>query len=491
MLFMEGRCALARFEKRLKHGSIDENPFTLEDFKKVLDNSFDEISVINANGTIVYVNEAGARNYGLKSTEMTGKTIYHLVNEGYYTPIIAPMVFREKQRITVEQQTVLGKKLVVTTTPVFNTEGEIEFIVFNSRDITQIENLKYDLEETKKLVAKYNEEIQGLSHVESCFEGYVTQSKKMKSCLEIAHRIAAVDSTVLILGESGTGKNVMAKYIHNRSKRKGKSFISINCAVIPEQLLESELFGYCRGAFTGAEKSGKIGLIELADKGTLFLDEIGEIPLRLQAKLLEVIQDNQFIPVGGREHKKVDLRIIAATNRDLAQLVKGGQFREDLYYRLNVVEMNIPPLRERPDDIVPLICYFLDKIDTKYKIFHRFSDECLDILTKYPWPGNVREIEHLVERLVVTVAETIIMSEHLPKYILEKQSNNIGAIFNFKNGRLSAKGSAKEAEKELVIELYKHFRSSYRVAHELNISQSKASRMIRKYYEEDSQQHLP
>ncbi|HWR45620.1 sigma-54 interaction domain-containing protein [Sporomusa sp.] len=476
---------MAGIESILNYASIDENNLSLEDLKKILDNSFDEISVVNTKGIIIYVNEAGARNYGLTAAEMIGKTIYHLVNEGYYSPIIAPMVFKEKQRVTVEQQTVLGKKLVVTTTPVLNSAGEIEFIVFNSRDITQLEELKYNLEETKQLVAKHNQEVKELRPSEACFEGYIVQSSQMKACLAMAQRIAAVDSTVLILGESGTGKNVMAKYIHNRSRRKEKSFININCAAIPEQLLESELFGYCRGAFTGAEKSGKVGLIELADKGTLFLDEIGEVPLRLQAKLLEVIQDNKFIPVGGREHKKVDIRIIAATNRDLAQLVKDGQFREDLYYRLNVIELNLPPLRDRPDDVTPLICYFLDKIDAKYKVFHRFDDSCFELLTQYRWPGNVREVEHLVERLAVTVAETTIRPEHLPKYILQKQPANISNVSNLESTDLFRGVSLKETEKELVIQLYKRFRSSYRVASELNISQSKASRLIRKYYSEE------
>lgn len=475
---------MAGIESILNYASIDENTLTKEDLKKILDNSFDEISVVNTKGIIVYVNEAGARNYGLTSAEMIGKTIYHLVNQGYYSPIIAPMVFKEKQRVTVEQQTVLGKKLVVTTTPVLNSEGEIEFIVFNSRDITQLEELKYNLEETKQLVAKHNQEVKELIKIEACFEGYIAQSNKMKECLAIAQRIAKVDSTVLVLGESGTGKNVMAKFIHNRSNRKEKSFININCAAIPEQLLESELFGYCRGAFTGAEKSGKVGLIELADKGTLFLDEIAEVPLRLQAKLLEVIQDSKFIPVGGREHKKVDIRIIAATNRDLAQLVKDGQFREDLYYRLNVIELNLPPLRDRPDDIAPLVCYFLDKIDAKYKVYHRFADECFDLFNQYRWSGNVREVEHLVERLAVTVVETIIRPEHLPKYILPKQSINLNAVPNLERIELYRNGSFKEAERELIIQLYERFRSSYRVASELNISQSKASRLIRKYYSE-------
>lgn len=243
-----------------------------DDLKKILDNSFDEIFVVNGKGIVIYVNEACERHYGLKPSEVIGKTVYYLVSEGYYSPALAPVVFHEKKTVTLEQITHLGKKLVVTATPVLNNKGEIEFVVMNSRDITHIEELKHGLEETKRLVEKYKQEVKELKQKELNFDGYIARSKKMRACLEIAQRVAPVDSTVLILGESGTGKNILAKYVHNMSTRKAGPFMSINCAAIPEQLLESELFGYCRGAFTGAEKSGKVGLVELAHGGTLFLE---------------------------------------------------------------------------------------------------------------------------------------------------------------------------------------------------------------------------
>lgn len=465
---------------KLEQQNLQGNNLSWDDLKKILDNSFDEIFVVDGKGMVVYVNEACERHYGLKPSDVIGKTVHYLVNEGYYSPALAPVVFREKKTVTLEQVTNFGKKLVVTAVPILNNQGEIEFVVMNSRDITHIEQLKHDLDETRKLVEKYKQEVHELRQKEISFDGYIAHSKKMRACLQIAQRVAAVDSTVLILGESGTGKNVLAKFIHNHSTRKDGPFMSINCAAIPEQLLESELFGYCRGAFTGAEKSGKVGLVELADGGTLFLDEIGEVPLKLQAKLLELVQDNSFLPVGGKEHKKVNIRILAATNRNLLKLVEEKSFREDLYYRLNVIEIALPPLRERTEDIIPLLCYFLDRYNAKYKVSHQFSQKCLDMLVRYSWPGNVREVEHLVERLVVTVPETKILPEHLPENIRAMQDSQPGGQslppITFTDGV-----SIKEKEKELIIQLYRQLGSSYKVAAALNISQSKATRVIRKH----------
>jgi transcriptional regulator with PAS, ATPase and Fis domain len=249
--------------------------------------------------------------------------------------------------------------------------------------------------------------------------------------------------------------------------------------------MESELFGYCRGAFTGAEKNGKAGLVELATNGTLFLDEIGEIPLGIQAKLLQLIQEHQFIPIGGKDYKKIDIRIIAATNHNLEEFVKEGKFREDLYYRLNVVEIDMPPLRERSEDIIPLLYYFLNKYDSFYKTSHQFNPQSLDILSCYAWPGNIRELEHLVERLVVTIPETYILQEHLPQKILEAQPTGSNRL------RINAPGiesqpmpkecSLKETEQNLIVHLYEKLKSTYKVAKTLKISQSKVSRVIRRY----------
>ncbi|MDQ7095165.1 sigma 54-interacting transcriptional regulator [Desulfosporosinus sp. PR] len=456
---------------------ITPSDLTWADLKNIMDNSFDEIFVVNAEGTVVYVNEACERHYGLKPSNVIGKSINYLINEGYYWPPIAPVVLRKKKRLTLEQETNIGRKLLVTATPVFNRNNQISFIVMNSRDITQIEELKESLQKTSKLVEQYESEVSELRQ-KMPFEGYTSHSKAMKLCLETARKIARIDSTILILGESGTGKNVLTKTIHYLSSRRNGPFLSINCAAIPDHLIESELFGYCRGAFTGADKGGKKGLAELASGGTLFLDEIGDIPYATQAKLLQLIQEHQFIPLGGNCPKLVDLRIIAATNRNLAQLVQEQKFREDLYYRLNVFEIEIPPLRERQEDIVPLLYYFLNMFDSKYKTSHQFSPHALDILSGYAWPGNVREMEHLVERLVVTISEITIEPAHLPPKILSplQPSSNRENLFSETLSR-----GLKADEERLIIQTYQELKSSYKVANSLKISQSKVSRIVRKY----------
>ncbi|WP_148136728.1 sigma-54 interaction domain-containing protein [Candidatus Formimonas warabiya] len=450
------------------------NEWELTQFRKILNHSYDEIFVINNKGEVVYVNEACERNYGLKPEEIVGKTVYQLINEGYYYPLIAPLVLQEKKRATFEQETIVGKKLVVTATPILNDRDEVDLVVMNSRDITELENLKYNLEETKKQMEEYKKEVEELKKRENRFENFIVRSKAMGDCMELAQRVALADSTIIILGETGTGKSVLAKYIHGMSPRKQGPFQTINCAAIPEQLLESELFGYQSGAFTGANSKGKAGLLELANGGTLFLDEIAEIPIKLQAKILQVIQENKFIPVGGTKYKTVNIRIIAATNRDLEQMVKEGTFREDLYYRLNVIELPIAPLRERTEDIVPLAQFFLNKYDKRYHTSHSFSQDTLDILICHPWLGNVRELEHVIERLVLTVQESKILPKHLPKKFqqVEKMTGPVS---------LQNIAPLDLIEKELIIKAYKQLGSSYKVAKVLNISQSKANRKIRQY----------
>jgi len=451
----------------------NQSTMDIAQFKNILNHSYDEIFVINSKGEVVYVNEASVRNYGLNPEEIVGKTIFDLQKNGYYYPLIAPMVLQGKRTATFEQETIVGKKLLVTATPVLDDQGEVEFVIMNSRDITELENLKCNLEETKKEVEKYKQEVEELRKKFNRFDNFIVRSKSMRECIDLAQRVSNVDTTIMILGETGTGKSALAQYIHEISHRKSGPFQTINCAAIPEQLLESELFGYHSGAFTGANAKGKVGLLEMANGGTLFLDEIAEIPLKLQAKILEVIQENKFIPVGGTKHKTVDIRIIAATNRNLEQMVKDGTFREDLYYRLNVIELAIPPLRERTEDIVPLAQYFLNNFDKRYNTSHAFSQDTLDILICHPWMGNVREIQHSIERLVLTVQDKKILPKHLPKNFQQTNVTNIISLPNIAPLDL--------IEKELIIKAYKQLGSSYKVAKVLNISQSKASRRIRQY----------
>ena len=459
---------------------------------QILDISFDELFVADNKGTIIYVNEACQRHYGVSASELIGKSCSQLAKQGLWYPPVSPLAIAEKKRVTVLQETSIGKKLLVTATPVFNDSGEVVMIVENARDITELELMRQNLDKMADVAKKYKTEAEEFRKRELDIGDFIVHSSKMELVLETAQRVAAVDSNVLILGESGSGKSLIAKYIHKISSRSGFPFISINCAAIPEQLFESELFGYSPGAFTGANKTGKLGLIELADGGTLFLDEIAEIPLRLQVKLLDVIEERQFIRVGGKMAKTLDIRILAATNRELEKHVKNGSFREDLYYRLNVMEIVIPPLRERTAEIIHLANYYLSKYDHKYGVNHQFSRDALDILFAYPWPGNVRELAHVIERLVVTVSKPLLDACDMPHIMLS--SLDVGCELPI--SKLTQLDKALEfVEKDFVIKAYNKLKSSYKVANALGISQSKAYRLLRKYNcelgEDDPVEHEP
>ena len=389
---------------------------TLPDRKtllRILEHMYDELFVINADGIIIYANKACEKHYGIQPHEMIGKTVTEFTKKGLWYPPISPIALRNPKIATYEQTSNTGCKLVATVVPVFDNNGDLEMIVENLRDITRLEEIKNDLKETQNALFRYKQEVQKLRN-EELHQDFVVQSEAMKNILKLAKQIAQVDSSVMITGETGTGKNLLAKYIHRVSHRKDGPFMTVNCATIPDQLLESELFGYAPGAFTGADHKGKMGLLELAQGGTLFLDEISEIPLHLQSKLLQVLQEKQYIAVGSTKFQSVDCRILAATNKNLSQSVQQGEFRKDLFYRINTIEIEVPPLCKRKEDLIQLAHYFLKKYDMLYKFEHHISTETLEIFNQYSWPGNVRELEHLIERLVITVPNQTISPEHLP-----------------------------------------------------------------------------
>ncbi len=432
-----------------------------EIFEKIMDHSSDELYVIDGDTRIVYMNRICAQHYGLKRSEAIGKRNEELFQQGLWTPSIIPIVFREKKSVTIKQTTYYGGELITTAVPILNREQKIELVVITAHEqnFKKITLLK-DQEATESSIAVDN---------------LITNSKKMKDLLTFCGKIALVDSTVLIQGESGTGKGAFASYIHKASHRKSGPLLTINCAAIPDELLESELFGYAQGAFTGASRGGKIGLIEAANNGTIFLDEIGEVSPKIQAKLLQVIQDHQFLPIGGTEVKKVNIRVIAATNRDLYHMVESKQFREDLYYRLNVIDIKIPPLRERPEDIIPLTYYFVNKFNQRYGADRLIAPETLDILANYSWPGNVRQLENVIERLIVTT-ESIITPADLPEMI-----SKLAASAAHLAAQHSLDEAIEELERRMVVRSYEKWGSSRKVATDLNISQTRATKLIRKY----------
>jgi transcriptional regulator with PAS, ATPase and Fis domain len=284
---------------------------------------------------------------------------------------------------------------MVMVNPILADDGVCNGFVADIQDITRIHELERQVNDLEML---YRKEI-GKSAVT---EKYVFTDPNSRRLLEKILQIAKVDSTVLITGESGVGKEVVAEILCSQGNRASKPFMKINCGAIPETLIESELFGYEPGAFTGAGKRGKNGIIEAANHGTVFLDEISSLPIALQVKLLRVLQQQEIMRLGGVAPRKIDVRIIAATNRDLADMVRTGSFRLDLYYRLNVVPVFVPPLRDRKEDIPVLLHYFLNKYNARYNLSKSFGVSAIKQLLHYNWPGNVRELENVVERLVVT-----------------------------------------------------------------------------------------
>lgn len=315
-----------------------------------------------------------------------------------------------------------GKKALITATPYFDQNGNIQFVVSNLRDITEMKRIEKELKKTLQINQAYQNTLKQLQNKLGSSHQLVYGCKKMDKVVSLANRFAENNLPILLLGESGVGKDVLAHYIHETSNKEG-SFIKINCGAIPENLLESELFGYEKGAFTGANEAKK-GLIELAHKGTLFLDEIGDLPYGLQVKLLNVLQDFKLRRLGGTETKDVDVRIIAATNLDIESLIEEKKFRLDLYYRLNVLTITIPSLRERKEDIPNLVFHFLETLGDKYKQKKSINSQVLDQFTEYNWPGNIRELKNIVERLYHLSEDSIITTEDLPAGIRRESATS-------------------------------------------------------------------
>ena len=368
--------------------------------EEIIEHSFDGIYITDGSGNTIMVNRAYEQITGLKKKEVLGKNMKFLVRSGVISVSGSLHAIRENRVVTLSQEFKTGKKAVITSSPIYDEDGNISMVVTNVRDLTEIYQLKERVVEQKQEEEKLR---QNLMHVQSQMmeEDMIVQDENALRVVFMADKVAPLDATVMLLGETGVGKEVFARYIFKKSERKDQNFIKVNCGAIPENLLESELFGYEKGAFTGANRNGKIGLFELADKGTIFLDEIGELPLNMQVKILRAIQEKEIERIGGTRPIKIDVRIIAATNRNLEVMMREGKFREDLYYRLMVFPIQIPALRERPGDIELLARFFLKKFNKKYNFHKRFSEGTMYLLKEYQWPGNIRELKNIVERAII------------------------------------------------------------------------------------------
>ena len=433
-----------------------------------IDNCIDSFHVTDGEGNIVRVNRAFTDGLQIARKDVEGKNVVDMEKSGIYSPTAVHVAIREKRMISMIQTGARGKA-IASAQPVLDPDGNVMLVVSNARFLSELQLLENYFEIEKERHTEVSPKSMQM----------ISKSKLMRSLMDLAGQVAKADSSILITGETGTGKSMLAKYIHAHSKRKDEKFIEINCAAIPENLIESELFGYTTGAFTGAKKGGKPGLIELANNGTLFLDEIGDMPLNLQAKLLQVLQNRSITRIGGEEAIDVNIRLITATNSNLEEMIEKGAFRSELYYRINVVPLHVPALRNRREDISDLVDSFTQRFNSEYNTNVIIGKETMKRLEEYKWPGNIRELENLIERLVVTDGKGIVELEDLPNAILimtDEIKDDITV-----NKIIPLKKAMDEVERQLINAAYEAYGSSYKVARALGISQSGASRKHIKY----------
>lgn len=436
----------------------------------------DAITVIDCAQKVQYWNEAAVKIYQIPQNKILGQRITKFFQE---EDLMVLKVLRTKKHVkNIYHRPRKDKHVVINAMPIFNDVGELIGAVSVERDITTIVRLNDNLTMTSRELNELRQKVKQVNE-ESPFAKIKGKSKALQETIQIARKAAKTDATTLILGESGTGKEVFTRAIHEASDRANKPFIPVNCGAIPPALFESELFGYEAGSFTGSAKEGKAGKIEMADGGTLFLDEIGELPLEMQVKLLRVLQEKRVYRIGDAKGRNVDVRIIAATNQDLTELMAQKQFRQDLYYRLNVIQLTLPPLRERVEDIPLLANLFLQEFATKYQVpTPEIAENAMQILLNYAWPGNVRELKNMMERLIILCEKPVISRDDIVNYF--PNIFNEPTPVESKNATLS---SEKEAIEKVLIEetLRKTNGNKSDAAKKLGISRMTLYNKIKKY----------
>lgn len=387
----------------------------------IINTSSDGIWVCDGKANVLRINPASERINNIKAERVRGKNMRKLTQAGIVDHSVTLEVLKHKKAITILQTTKDLKKLLVTGTPVFDEHDTIVRVVVNERDISEFERLKNELLSEKAKQQELSSRLNELQAIESTAEKLIVKSENMQAVLKTACKIAPTEATVMLLGETGTGKGLMADFLHQHSNRREKPIIKINCGALPESLIESELFGYEPGAFTGALSNGQTGKFELSHTGTLFLDEIGDLPQSAQVKILHFLEGGQIYRVGGRTPLQLDIRIIAATNKDLNELMNEHNFREDLFYRLNVIPLHLPPLRERKECLFPLLQKYLHEFTLKLnkEPAPRLSAQAVNILMDYSYPGNVRELINTCERLVA-LADNEWVNEELVTEIVQQ-----------------------------------------------------------------------
>ena len=449
----------------------------------IVDQSPTSIYVADTKGKTIRVNKYFEESSGLSRKETQGRINMDLEKETLFEPSVGAITLNEGRRVIIPQIMNHDREFIVAGMPIKDEHDEVFCVVTNAL-------LNHDIQRISLYFENRNEE----EPIDApAVPRIIAVSEKMQDILRLADIIKNTPSTILLEGETGVGKSLLARYIHFTGDRKEGKMTEINCGAIPQALLESELFGYVSGAFTGADRKGKAGLIEASDGGTILLDEIGELPLLLQVKLLHFLQNRKITRVGGTEEIPVDVRVIAATNRNLEKLVEEGEFREDLFYRLNVVPITIPPLRERKDDIMPAVKYFAEKYAALYGKKLQIDDRDIKQIETLPWKGNLRELENYIERLIVTEGNMLAelkMGAHGDDWALRSMSEDISKykVNSPSEGSPGGKGNAgseqpqdENEERDRILEAYHRLGSSYKVAKELGLSQSTAYRKIKKY----------
>ena len=441
----------------------------------LIDSSYDGIFVTDGQGNGIRSNAAYDRITGVDSSEFIGQNMRDLEKYGHISESVTLKVLKSMKIETITQILRTGKEVLVTGSPIFNDEGEIIMVLTNVRDMTELNEMSRELQQFIEMTSAYKRQLQELQRSSLCDNSVVAVSESMQEVYEIVMRVSNKDASVFIHGETGVGKDRIAEEIHQLSNRsKTGVLVKINCGAIPETLLESELFGYDKGAFTGAKKEGKPGLFEIADGGTLFLDEIDSMPLVLQSKLLRVVQNFEIRRLGGTTSKKVDVRLICATNQDMKELFLKKKFRSDLYYRLNVIPIHIRPLRERPEDIPRFIQVFLARFNQKHSVNKTMSRDCREALMKWTWPGNVRELANVVERLVVLTPSDYIMSGDIPPELLDMSNKD-----SMSGSVRSLKEQMMHLETEIISKAIKKYGNARRAARILKVNPSTISRKLK------------
>lgn len=427
--------------------------------------------IADATGNVIKVNQAQINITGQDPSYNLGRNMRDVQFDDQ-SPSATVIVAETLKPVKLEQNLPNGRSYLVYSSPHFGKDGQLKFIISNLLDATEIRKTKESLQSLKDDNKRLNIQLQELRNQMEVHCQIIHQSKIMRQVILLCDRVAQFDSNVLIQGESGVGKEKIAEYIFEKSGRNGKSFIKINCAAIPENLLESELFGYEPGSFTNANAKGKKGLLEYANEGTLLLDEVNELALPLQAKLLRFIQEGEFYRIGGIKPIASDVRILAAANKNLEALVHEGKFREDLYYRLNVIPIHVPPLRERKEDIPLLAGYFVNKFNEKHQLKKSITNHAAIQLQEFPFYGNVRELQNTIERILVLSESDLIDTEDIENFMKGIESEQK------ENMESSLQELMGDYEKKILMQYVEKYGNQEKISQVLKVSQSTISRKL-------------